>query len=293
MKKKNKVQDVAIAVYTDEMIDICYPEYSKEERIHFSLIDDLEKVKYAQKKLGVKLRKIRRVVLDGEFLDWLENNNYKNNEENRSLYASIVSDEKAEELWIKNDMNIDVLPMLQPIVVFGGEHFIPANEITISNDMIVKINEFVANTLQVETKDVWVHSKLTRSDVWEEENEMVLFEYVNSHFRGGKDEYASPKRIVPQKDITVDMRFIPVGVRYRSKANTTLKELKNEMKSLFLDGAAERLSVWLTEEFKEQNLSFSVMPIPNTVDEALDVREEFMESLKQQAKLSKTKLIMR
>lgn len=220
-KGKGK-QTLAITVYTDEMIDISYPDSSEEEKFEFSLISDLEKVDYAVKTIGQKFKKITRVVLDDEYLEWLEENKLPNSEEIRSRYASQTTIEKAERLWIKNDMHVDVFPLLLPIVIFGGT--IPINEMPIPSDLVERTKQFVASTYQISEKDVWVHSGITRSDIWDAEEDYRMFEFLDEYFKGEDVHYETPKVLLTQKEINVDMRFIRHTIP--QKSNCILQRIK-------------------------------------------------------------------
>lgn len=65
------------------------------------------------------------------------------------------------------------------------------------------------------------------------------------------------------------------------------------MEPLILEKSSERLSQMFEEYFKENEYHISITPVLCPVDEAIDVREEFVHSLKTEAENNDVKILNR
>lgn len=276
---KQKELDVAYTVYTEELFDLCYPYASEEERFYFFMVTEAEKVMKLEQKFNRPIRYVRRVVLDDEYLQWLHERKLANTEQSRSLYAEHISGEKAEELWVKHEFHQEILPLLLPVVVASTDYAIPANEIKIKKQLLPSLRAHVAATYRVKANQVWVHPALTRADVWDEIEECRLYEHLFDYFNEVKTDYETPKTLVAQKDINIDLRFIPVAISQITPANTTAKTLKDEWEPRLLNKSCEQLS-------KKFGYSFEVnlQPYAIAIDEAFDARQDFIGFLQEDAK---------
>lgn len=175
------LNNVSVTAYTEEVFYTSYPgtgEEEYEEVLHRPLNVVLQSIENQMNHL--KINSMRKVVLDNEYIEWLKYKKKENNSDNRNLYATSLSDEEVERLWIKNRFNESFIAGYLIVSFSDMENGMREEaEINIVDESrLVEIRNLLAKEINVLAKDIAISSKLYRPDFFIENIEQDYIDYL-------------------------------------------------------------------------------------------------------------------
>ena len=136
--------------YTYDAWMKCYPESDMEEWEMANCpncITDFaigESVRYQElTAMDLSNWEIRVVAIDDEYFNWINKNKFENTEEMRAMYVRSITDAKANELLVKNKMNIDDQLLFLHFLITGEKDFGPSTNYSLSKECVKELREYL------------------------------------------------------------------------------------------------------------------------------------------------------
>lgn len=198
---------INITRYTKEVAFKSYPEYSEDEVNALVSRDEEEILLLAEESLGEEIKNVTWVVLDEEFLEWLEDNDKINNPNIRAEYANALSYDDVKRLWEKNNFHINYNIYNLPALV--KEDGLNNKTYNVSKASQQVIERAMQNKSGIDS-EVWVNDILLHGENYDRE----MFEgdlyhrfasKLDSYFEEGRDFSINPT--CEDQDIFIDTNF--------------------------------------------------------------------------------------
>lgn len=178
-----------------------------------------------EKSNGVVFSKIRRVILDKEYFDWLEKNDLREEEFSRVKYASSLNDEEVGRLWKKNNRHEKIFTRVIPVSVSYYEPF--KLNVKINSIQKRELSESISKSLSISPDCVFIYNNLVKGE--EITNEFMngkivkeAMDYFSSCIGEGKDEVRS--------NGIKSSYYLPIALLDKEAAVMEREEFEAEMK---------------------------------------------------------------
>lgn len=274
-----------IAIFTEDVFYTLFPaaDESSYEQYLYALADEEAILEFAENRTGFTIDVIRRIVLDEEYLVWLDRNKKNHSEENKSDYSNDLTNEDVERLWVKNNHHLFTVSFSIPFLLYTNQ-VLPAYHITFSETIQKQLQGILSHTYQIEKEKIIVHNQLMRPDFYLDKFEEKFFEYTNQIFATNtKVDMENIPFLAEQHNENVGMRVLPISILSHAKPILERSEV-GEMEIAFHKMMEEEgMRNWC--EFIEEELGKKVevnsyntliMPqdLPEFYDEAMQMIEE-------------------
>lgn len=262
--KKNSVHELdAILFGMDYFINNGYG--TKEDYFNIKSPEDIA-FEYINELQNVPLNKVKFAIIDDEYIEYLNKNKFKDTDEIRTKYAHELSDEKRNELWVKNEFDYAYDWGFLPLVVVNPDPDKKDSETSyvLSNATTNKIKKLIHKefkdynedgiTYDIPLNDFYVSPYLFNIDDLEDvEIATFLFEQGEAKLHGEKVKIEKNK---VKQNFYQDEPFALLGIMvvYRYKVPCILDTNyfeKEKYKTIDLpDLPNEEIHELIHEEFK-------------------------------------------
>lgn len=159
---------------------------------------------------GQEVTRIRHVVLDEEFLVWLEDYERPNNQITRMEYAASLEDEDVRRLWTKNGRTFVMTDYVHFLVV-EGEH-IPYANFPLPYAFMNLLKALYAEHLCIKPQRIYIHPELQCPDFYLTQYRPYMFEEAAERFAGRLPFRQAVSMDERPHHANVAARVIPVAV---------------------------------------------------------------------------------
>lgn len=292
-QQRKNGQQLNMVCYTEESYFECYPTATEENYMRYILNDDQKMVVTMEKENNISINSIRKIVIDEEYFDWLEENDLECNSETRIAYANSRTNEEVIRLWEENDMVHTAIPAYIPFLIHGGETVLPVHNTPISKEEQMHFKRLLSNSIGVDVNQIFIHSELLRADLCTEEFQEEVLEPTAIEFFEGDRNIQSPTVpfIAKQTNQTLIFRFLPVVIHDIDKPIVTRKEFDAEE---WVDKSLPEVALtrWAEDVYKKSDdINISVMPYFVPQEGVQNLVEEFMATLEENARANGAKIM--
>lgn len=270
--------------YTEESYLEVFPQASSKDYVAYLLQDEEARVRGMEKAMDVYFSKIRRILIDEEYFQWLKENKLKNSPENRIRYGARLNDEEVVRLWDKNKMEKTVVTRVLPFMAVSKE-ILPVKNFSIADEMLKEVKGLLAQSFHVAKDRVFLHPELIRAENCTQtflDKEFV--ENAELYFEGKNQASLKTEALSVQKEEQPYMvRFLPVAILSIEKPLLTRKEFNKEAWGLpKLPEVA--LKSWAINVLNELGEETDINPIPVMLEqtEMKEFYDGFIEKMTKQ-----------
>lgn len=121
-----------------------------------------------------KVKYFKCIMLNEKYNDFLTSHNLTENIDSRIEYADSLSENEIKELWENNGGEINYITLVSPFIIFQDDLFEKNISFSLSADLISDIEKSIANSFQIDPKDVCVSKYMSNIADIEKNTEDIM-----------------------------------------------------------------------------------------------------------------------